>query len=213
MHNTRSRKDNFPEEPAALGGSTLLSLSLFIILLAFFIVLTSISSYEETKVKQTFDLLDIAFSTKLDPSEYENNTANENLQYGKGSGDSLEDMQGVLRSILPGLDVALTDNPNGGKVMAVRMEKNRFDRLTPQLIPLFIRILNIKDGPQDYELAITSYVRDALGEDAELSYEVLQGYREELMEKGLAPNRIALSLDLGNPAMMMFQFDKKAASK
>ena len=196
------------EEGGAIGGSTLLSLSLFIILLAFFIVLTSMSTYSESKVEKAFDSLDLAFATKLTRSEYDKEMSDERIKFGKGNGDSLEDVTGVLRSILPGVDASLTENPNGGKVMAVRMSKDQFDRLTPQLIPLFVRILNIKDGPQDYDLTITSYVRDSLNPKAEFSYNVIQGYRNELINKGLSAERISLSIDLGNPAIMLFQFEK-----
>ena len=202
------KPERMSEEGGAIGGSTLLSLSLFIILLAFFIVLTSMSTYSESKVEKAFDSLDLAFATKLTRSEYDKEMSDERIKFGKGNGDSLEDVTGVLRSILPGVDASLTENPNGGKVMAVRMSKDQFDRLTPQLIPLFVRILNIKDGPQDYDLTITSYVRDSLNPKAEFSYNVIQGYRNELINKGLSAERISLSIDLGNPAIMLFQFEK-----
>ncbi len=194
----------------AIGGSTLLSLSLFIILLAFFIVLNGISTYSQPKMQQAFSSLDITFSSDIPPSPFEQSSADEReRQNGKGEGESMEEMQELLQSLLPGLSVILTEGGVAGNVMAVRMEKNRFDRLTPQLIPLFIRILNVKDGPQDYELTITSYVRDPLDVSARLSFQNLQKYRDLLMDKGLAADRISLAVDVGNPAFMMFQFDKR----
>lgn len=188
----------------------MLSLSLFIILLAFFIVLTSISTYSEPKVEQAFTSLDITFSTTVPPSPFEKQTSDEReITVGEGRGDSMEEMQDLLKSILPGLSVTLTDGQKTGNVMAVRMEKDRFDRLTAQLIPLFIRILNVKDGNGDYEISIISYVRDSLDEDAQLTFDTLEEYRETLIEKGLSADRIALSVEIGNPAYMLFQFDKR----
>lgn len=197
------------EEGGGLSGSTLLALSLFIILLAFFIVLNAISTYSEPKVDQAFESLDTAFSVNLTPQEFEQITADERQQDDtKGKGDSMEDMQGLLQSILPGLDMNLTDDDSGGKVMAVRMKKDRFESLTTQLIPLFIRILNVKDGDADYELFMISYVQDSLDDNAQTSYQILQNYRKEMVDKGLQEDRIALGVELGNPAYMMFQFDK-----
>lgn len=197
------------EEGGGLSGSTLLALSLFIILLAFFIVLNAISTYSEPKVEDAFESLDTAFSVQLTPKEFEQVTADERQQDDtKGEGDSMEDMEELLQSILPGLDVNLTDDDSGGKVMAVRMKKDRFESLTAQLIPLFIRILNVKDGEGAYELFITSYVQDSLDNDAQISFQILQDYRNEMIRSGLEDNRIALGVELGNPAYMTFRFDK-----
>ena len=146
----------------------------------------------------------------MPPSPFEKQTSDEReIVEGEGRGDSMEEMQDLLKSILPGLSVTLTDGQKTGNVMAVRMEKDRFDRLTAQLIPLFIRILNVKDGNGDYEISIISYVRDSLDEDAQLTFDTLEGYRETLIEKGLSADRIALSVEIGNPAYMLFQFDKR----
>lgn len=206
----RSKTVRIVSDSVATGGSILLSLSLFVILLAFFIVLTSISTYSEPKVEQAFTSLDITFSTTVPPSPFEKQTSDEReVTEGEGRGDSMEEMQDLLKSILPGLSVTLTDGQKTGNVMAVRMEKDRFDRLTAQLIPLFIRILNVKDGNGDYEISIISYVRDSLDEDAQLTFDTLEGYRETLIEKGLSADRIALSVEIGNPAYMLFQFDKR----
>lgn len=200
------------EGGGGLNGSTLLALSLFIILLAFFIVLVSLSSFSEPKVDQAFESLDSAFSIRLPPSEFDQVTADERQQNEmEGEGDSMEDMQNLLQSILPGLDANLTKDSGGSAVMAVLMEKDRFDRLTTQLMPVFIRILNVKDGSGEYELFITSFVADSLDIQAQTSYETLQGYQERMSELGLSEDRIALGIELGNPAMMMFRFDKSAA--
>jgi len=196
-----------------MDAATLLSLSLFILLLAFFIVLNAISNYSQPKVDAAFDSLDIAFTANIRPAEAEQQTPDETQEAEDGEGDSIEDIQGVLRSILPGLDMDLTDDPNGGKTMAIRMKKDMFDRLSPQLIPVFARVLNIKDGEGDYNILVTSYVRNVMTNSARQSYAVLRGYGTEMTAKGIAPNRMHLALENGNPAFMQFRFERGRAQE
>jgi len=204
----RQRHKTLKDVSSSLGGSTLLSLSLFIILLAFFIVLTAISTYEEQKVTDVFDSLDITFSPNIIPRIAENSTDSENQEDNGGAGDSLEDIQGVLQSVLPGLSVDISDAPNDGKTMAIRMEKNKFERLSSQLFPVLVRILNVKDGRESYDIMMSSSVRNVLSEDAKMSYDVLLGYKAALVDKGIKGDRIMLAVERGNPAYLMVQFQK-----
>lgn len=208
MEKYQNRKFTNDNEGAALGGSTLLSLSLFIILLAFFIVLNGISNYSKPKVDAAFDSLDLAFAKDIMPSNFKETSDDEREVNENGQGDSLEDMQDILRSVLPGLDIDLTESPNGGKIMAMRMKKDKFENLSSQLLPLFVRILNIKDGVGDYDLSLSSYVRDTLSRGAEQSFDKLLNYKTILVEKGVRAQRILLSVEQGNPAYLVFQFEK-----
>lgn len=189
-------------------GSILLSLSLFIILLAFFIVLNSISNYSEPKVEAAFESLDIAFASEIIASNFEKQNNDEREVGEEGKGDSLEDMQDILRSVLPGLNIELTENPNGGKVMAMRMKKDKFETLSPQLLPLFVRILKIKDGVGDYDLSLSSYVQNTLSRSAGQSFATLSQYKKSLVKKGVNASRVLLSVEKGNPAYLIFHFEK-----
>lgn len=199
---------NDSESGGALHGATLLSLSLFIILLAFFIVLNAISNFSEQKVDAAFDSLDLAFATELIPSQFEKQSDDTREEKQDGAGDSLEDIQAVLRSVLPGLNVDLTENPNGGKVMALQIKKDKFERLSVQLLPVLIRILNVKDGVGEYDLSLSSYVRNTLSRGAEQSFDTIKGYKQAMIEKGMKSERILLSVEKGNPAYLVFRFEK-----
>jgi hypothetical protein len=190
------------------GGSILLSLSLFIILLAFFIVLNTVSNFSEDKVEGAFASLDLAFAERFAETQFEAETADDRSQDNVNEGDSLESMEAMLQSILPGLSVELTENSITGQTMAVRMEKDRFDRLSNQLIPVFVRILNIKDGEKDYNLSIISYVRDPLSGRARASLDELLTYEQRFVDAGLNAERFNITLSKGNPAYFQFQFDK-----
>ncbi len=189
-------------------GSVILSLALFIILLAFFIVMNAISNYSAEKVDGAFSSLDYAFSQNIlrVKEQFQNNDENANEE--KGEGDSLEDIQGTLRAILPGLEMVLTSDSNGGDVMAIRMKKDMFDRLSTRIIPVFVRILNVKDGPKLYDLVVTSYVRDPFAKSSGLSFRVLQTYRDDFINEGISKNRLILAVEKGNPAFLQFRFYK-----
>jgi hypothetical protein len=189
-----------------MSGPTLLALSLFIILLAFFIVLTSLSNFSEPKVEAAFQSLDLSFATNIRDTFAEEQTNDTTQAEEDGEGDSLEDIQATLKSLLPGLDINLTETPNGGQVMAIRMRKNKFEALSAQLIPILKRILNVKDETGDYELAITSYVRDVLDGSAIGSHNLINEYKNDLVKIGVNADRIILNLERGNPAYMQLRF-------
>lgn len=207
-HRRKKYADSFSDSGGGSQGSVVLSLSLFIILLAFFIVMNAISEYSSSKVEGAFSSIDMAFARQVVDTDFQKQNADETAEAQDGEGDSLESIQGVLRSILPGLDSALTDNPRGGQIMGVRMKKDQFDRLSTRLIPVFDRILNVKDGRGDYNLNITSYVRDPIARSSRLSYNVISQYRIVMVDGGLNPSRVSLAVEKGNPAFLMFEFYK-----
>ncbi len=187
--------------------SVLMSLSLFIILLAFFIVLNAVSNYSEEKTEKVFDSIDLAFATELIPSTQDNKIMDQSQIQNDGKGDSIENVQDTLRSILPGLDMDLTDDPNGGKVMAIRIKKDQFNNLSSRLIPVLVRIMTIKDGTQSFKMTMTSFVRSPLSRGANTSYRIIDQYRDDFIAKGVNGSRITLALEQGNPAFLMFRFD------
>lgn len=195
----------------AMSGSTVLALSLFIILLAFFIVLNALSYFVEEKVDAAFDSLDLTFSTYIPETFEQKEIMAENQPDEGGEGDSLEDVQSTLRAVLPGLNVRLNETPNGGQTMAVRIPKDQFEKLSKNLIPVFVRILNLKDDDGVYYLSLSSYVRDPLSDQARRSFNIINAYKNTIIEKGLSPNRIKLSIEKGNPAFLSFHFYKGEA--
>ncbi len=204
----RQRHKVLDDIQAALSGSTLLALSLFIILLAFFIVLNAISHFAQPKVDAAFDSLDLTFAANILPNPAQEEIMAENQPDEGGEGDSLEDMQDILRSILPGLNVQLNDNPTAGQTMAIRIQKEQFEKLSKQLIPLIVRIMNIKDNDQEFYVKVTSYVRNPLSEDARKSINIIDFYKDEMAQRGITGPRIKLAIERGNPAFLSFEFRK-----
>lgn len=186
--------------------SLILSLSLFIILLAFFIVLNGLSEFSEPKVNQAFDSLDIAFAQNIFPTEYTKKAVSESQSPDGGAGDAVEELQGILKSILPNLNLETNPDATGGQTMMVRMSKDRFEALAADLIPLLVRVLMQKDQKQNYHLVLTSFVRDPLAQSAGRSFAVIDDYYARLIYAGLDAHRLQLRIETGNPALLGLSF-------
>lgn len=190
----------------------LLGLSLFVILLAFFIVLNGLSEFSKPKVDQAFNSIEVTFARAIVPSEFTQSSPEEVKEPEDGAGDAIDDLQGSLRSLLPNLDMEVTPDSNGGRYMAIRMRKDQFERLSRNLMPLFARILTEKDAGQTFSLSLTSYVRNPFDDDAATSFGVINGYARTLIKNGLAENRVSLQVEKGNPAWMMVGFQASAGA-
>lgn len=108
----------------------LLALSLFIMLLAFFIVLTALSSYEETRVVPIFQSLEMAFASSLRDSSEQKAAVSGKSEITTGEGTTLERLDALFRSIIPARDVVR--NTRTG-TLHVRMELETFERATSLL--------------------------------------------------------------------------------
>lgn len=193
-------------EPNLPDTSLVMSLALFVILLAFFIVLNGVSEFSKPKVDQAFNSLNIAFSTSILDSEFKRMSTDDREAGEDGRGDALKAMQGTLRSILPNLNMVSEPHPDGGRMMAVRITKDQFENVADVLFPLFARILAEGRAPVGYTLEITSYVRDPLAEDARQSFAVLHDYLNAMGETGLDRRRLSAVIETGNPAWLMLYF-------
>ncbi len=170
--------------------------------------MNAMSNYNEKKVEGAFTSLDYAFSRNLLVNEEQFTNTSEYEREDDWQGDTVNDVQSTLRAILPGLDMKLTDNPNGGNVMAIRIKKDMFDKLSNRLVPVFVRMLNIKDGHKKFKLVVTSYVRDPLIKSSHLSFRVLNTYKQDFIKKGIDSERMMIAIEKGNPAYLQFRFDK-----
>lgn len=108
----------------------LLALSLFIMLLAFFIVLTALSSYEETRVVPIFQSLEMAFASTV-RNESENKAAvSGRSTLSTGEGTTLERLEALFRSIIPGRQVVRNSRTG---TLHVNMDIETFERAITML--------------------------------------------------------------------------------
>ena len=199
-------KNKGNQEGQSSDSALLMGLSLFIILLAFFIVLNGMSQYAPGKVGEAFDSIDLTFSEIVVSSDFHK----QSLQIGSegmGEGDAIESLQGGLQSVLPNLNMQVDPQPDGGKIMSVRIKKDTFDRNAATMIPLFVRLLNEKDTQFNHTLIITSYVRDPLSANSRPSFTNLDKHLKTIIQKGLPKYKATLRIERGNPAYLMIQFN------
>lgn len=110
-------------------GSQLLSLSLFIMLLAFFIVLNAISSYEQTKVNPVVESISYAFASRLAAQQGDDHpSTGRSDETSSGEGDVLERMEALFTAEIPGAHTVVSQ---GRGEMYVRMP---FDELEAAVI-------------------------------------------------------------------------------
>lgn len=97
----RRRRRKIDTDSAAASGGQLLALSLFIMMLAFFIILNAISNYEQAKVKPVLKSLETALSSKVTERDDEVPPVTPDAARFSGEGDALEHLQSLFASEIP----------------------------------------------------------------------------------------------------------------
>lgn len=106
-------------------GSQLLGLSLFIMLLAFFIVLNAISSYEDVKVRPVMASLSYAFASRmLEQRVDENPSVTQSQEDSIHEGDTLERLKALFTAQIPSSEVAVSSHRG---VMYVKLPFDDFE--------------------------------------------------------------------------------------
>lgn len=82
-------------------GGHLLGLSMFIMLLAFFIILNAISNYEQQKARPVLRSIEQAFSTQITDYEEERPSVAESPEKSSGEGDTLDRIKALFTAQIP----------------------------------------------------------------------------------------------------------------
>ncbi|MGH1375729.1 MAG: hypothetical protein ACRBCK_05195 [Alphaproteobacteria bacterium] len=101
-----------------------LSLSLFLMLLSFFIVLNAISSFEEVKSQPVLNSLSLAFSQEAVKEDLQSPSQEVNPRAVENEGDTLDKIEGLFQGHIAGFDA--TKN-RLGTVMHVRVPIIEFE--------------------------------------------------------------------------------------
>ncbi|MCB9996497.1 MAG: flagellar motor protein MotB [Rhodospirillales bacterium] len=103
----------------------LLGLSLFIMLLAFFIVLNAISSYEETKIKPVMESLGYTFSSRMEAANIEDHPSmREDDDTSINEGDTVDRIKALFTAQIPSHE-AVVSHTKG--VMYMRLPFEDFE--------------------------------------------------------------------------------------
>lgn len=103
---------NDEQESAQSSATVLLTLALFIILLSFFIVLNSFSTFEKQKASSVLQSVELAFTSRIFKEDKAPSTKPDQLRL-IGEGYSLKKLQGLFRASFETIDNMKVDTEKG----------------------------------------------------------------------------------------------------
>jgi len=202
------------EGKAGGGGTTPLFLGLFLLILAFFILLVSISTLEKVKSKAVMDSLSSTFSTVLPPS-----AALSAFTAKEGEVDAGELFQKEITEIISAtIEVAKIEIVHPGRLMRIRVPSDSIffsetDKIREAQYPLLDRIVaTLSSRPPDirYDMEFvigSKYVAGQslpIGQTLEMSR--VGVFARALMDRGVPQDSISVGMAPGDPAQVKIWF-------
>ena len=227
-------------EPQGQGlASQLLGLSLFIMLLAFFIVLNSISTFEELKARNVMESLEFTFASKIIQRGDMRPSVTKSIETSIYDGDTLDRVSGLFQAQIPSHEVVM--NKERG-MMHVRVPRDAFERAVTAIgqrvapagtnkdsafqndfLPTLVAMLRSEDRGQPFRMEITYNVTENPARMQRLAPQALQGtiravdaMAETIEKAGLPAKQITASVQQGDEAMVdlfFLRYEKIDASK
>lgn len=204
-----------------------LALSLFLMLLSFFIVLNSVSSFEVSKSQPIMNSLSLAFGSKtvLKPVAPAMEPAEDPFVSGKKEGDTLQELEGLFNASISGFQARRN---RFGTIMHVRLPIGRFENaldfssyenLNVQLgrqgafLPTLITLLRAQERGQSYRLDMVlnsssdPAVEDhAQNEDFMGALTRITALAQKLEQQGLPTKMMSAGLKQGEGEMLDLYF-------
>ncbi len=189
---TRNRRRMNKSDDTSLAGQ-LMGLSLFIMLLAFFIVLNAISTFSEQKFRPALASLEGTFGSKLEGVDNRPSVAPSD-QKSIYEGDTLEQMRALFNAHIAGLEVNVEDHfgtmhvrlPLADLMEAVReIDKSGIDKadvLDAQdqfFLPTLVSLMQTEEQPKKYRMDI---ILNLPGDPAELKNDNPGALKEPLSQ-------------------------------
>lgn len=189
-------------------------LGLFLLVLAFFILLVSISTFEQVKSDAVMDSLTSTFTTVLPPTAdpVEFNAKDGNILAGEAF------QQQITTTFSTAIQVEKVDVVQPGRLMRMQLRSNQlfiegsFD-LREDRLPLIDRIIAVLSNRppglrQDMEIIIGSDVTDEImlpvGETLETRR--VGGLAKTFVSRGAPPDSVAVGIEQGDPQRISFWF-------
>lgn len=195
------------EAEHSAGGSTIaLFLSLFLLILAFFILLVTISTIEDVKSKAGKDSLSSAFKSIAPPTTNPTEFASKDGDFIAGQ-QFQEQIDGIFATEL---QVAKVEVVQPGRLMRVKFPTNNLyvgktAEINSSAFALLDRIVATLSAPPpglrfDMELVIGSPYAPKLGLPIEQTLEMARvgSFARIMTERGLPPGRVAIGIMPGN---------------
>lgn len=194
-------------EPVRAPNTNQLFLSLFLLVLAFFILLVTISSVEKVKSRTVMDSLTSAFTSIVppttDPTKFQSNEGD--IVAGQQMQDTVSDLFATA------LQVAEVHIVQPGKLMQVKLSANSLFKdatatLNPNQFPLLDRIVAAASGrpaglrfDMEFVIGTRTGADGALPQTQTLELARAGAFAREMVARGLPPDSIAVGLAPGDP--------------
>lgn len=215
------------QESSPQGATPLLNLSLFLMLLAFFIVLNSVSSFDESKYRPIIENLQTTFSTSLKAIDTAPSVTPA-LEQSINEGETIDRIEALFNAQITGF----TAEKSGSRgIMVVDVPLEEFDRamttagqidltqtqrtgsLQTYFMPTLISLLRAPAQGAAYRMDMILHSRDnpALLYNSdpralEAVQETAGGYAALLEQSGLAPALLGIGIKQGDPAFVTLYF-------
>lgn len=214
----RARRKNIHQSALPAKGMLLLNLSLFIMLLAFFIVMNAISSWDKKRYQPILKSLDLTFSI----SALRDGTKPSMIgaeDHATGEGDTVERIDALFNAQITGFK-ATKSSVNG--TMHAEIPLDEFDRamraanqvdltkvksvtgLQTYFLPTLVSLMQAEAKEQPYRLDIIMHTKDEppllINSDPRQLNEAIKNisaYADLLEEAGMKPQLISVGLQKG----------------
>jgi hypothetical protein len=203
-----------PPDESPGGSSITLFLGLYLLVLAFFILMVSISTLEDVKSTAVMDSLSSTFSTILPPSADITVFASR-----EGSVVSGEDLQAeVTTQFKSALQIAKVEVTQPGRLMRVTIAADGLfhadeDRIREAKLPFLDRIVAALSVPppgmhHDMEFVVASPLEAGTGLPITQSLEMRRAgsFARAILGRGAPANSIAIGLAPGDPKTIVIWF-------
>ncbi len=194
-------------------GPIALYLALYLLILTFFILLVSISTFEEVKSRAVMDSLSVEFTSLLPPSDTSRFTVKDEDII---AGEQFQEQVGSL--FTAALRVAKVEVVQPGRLMHVALPADSLfhvdeARLREAHFPLLDRIVAAVSGRPPglrYELEFIIGTRYVVGRDMPIgqTLEMARGgaFARGMVSRGVPPDSISIGLEPGNPDDVTIRF-------
>lgn len=219
----RRRRRITSQEHESVAGR-LLALSLFIMLLAFFIVLTALSSYEETRVAPIFQSLEEAFAADFrDKTESKSSVTGRN-ESAHGEGTTVERLESLFTAIIPArniasnmyegtLHISMTIEEFEHSITLLSLDSDfegkQKEAVNSFILPTLIALLRADHKGAPYHMDIVynveenpAFLANETPEKTALDMKRVAAYGRRIEQAGLPQKYMTVGLKKGTPGMI-----------
>lgn len=219
------RRRSITQDSTTTPGSQLLALSLFIMLLAFFIVLNAISTFEEDKLQDVMLSIEDTFSARITEASNEKPSTAQSDQKSLNEGDTIEQIDALFKAQIPGYEVV--KNRQRG-MMLVQVPRKEFEDAVKGLgdkkassgfstafLPTLVSLMRSEGRGTPYRVDVTYYLEDnparLQNQQPQRMAETIRnvgGVARQIEGAGLQARLMTIGLQKGNPEMVDLVFQR-----